>query len=130
MKDFIVLYNTAISSQNSQSLDYYIIRFLNLPIGKNSALSTIYSDMFVGRECSTSTPIGPFYDIAELDRYCFKITQDFNLKRIGLLELERYNRMVDETHNLTELKILLSKKCDYIENPDYRKRGILKSLLN
>ena len=130
MNDPIVLYDTVLSSQKAQPTNYHIVRFLNLPSEAHSALQKIYRDTFSGRDCPATPPIGPFSDMTGLDRYCFKITQQFNLKGIGLLELERYNRLVDETHHLMELKMILSKKCDYIENPDYKNAGILKRLLN
>ena len=124
MKELIVLYNA------TQSLNYHIVHLLNPPPGDGSSLQKIYREMFEGRKPRREPIFGPFKDIADLDRYCFKITQHFNLKGIGLLELERYNRIVEETHNLTEFKMILFKKCDYIENPDYRKTGLLKKLLN
>ena len=130
MKDFIALYSTTPSSQQEKSLDYYIIRFFNLPSHNPSMLQKTYRNMFPEREHSSKFPIGPFYDITELDRYCFQTVQQFNLEGVGLLDLERYNRLLDEIHNLVELQMALSKKCDYIENPDYRKSGILNKLLN
>ena len=130
MKEVISLYSISPSHRKAQSSDYYIIRLFNPPTKDVTSLQRIYQGMFPKRESGNEMPIGPFYDVADLDRYCFKITQQFNLKGIGLLELERYNRLVEETHNLLELKTNLFKKCDYIENPDYKKVGILKRLLN
>ena len=130
MNDPMALYNTTPSHIKDRPFDYHIVHLLNPPLSSDSTLKKIYRSTFGEREPSEEMPLGPFCDIAELDRYCFKITQQFNLKGIGLLEIERYNRIVEEAHNLGELKTTLLKKCDYIENPDYRKTGILKRLLN
>ena len=129
MKDFIALYRATPGPTETTS-DYHIIRFLNLPSNRPSLLQKIYREMFAERKYPSQLPIGPFHNVAELDRYCFQTIQQFNLQGIGLLDLERYNRLINETHNLKELKMILSKKCDYIENPDYKRSGILKRLLN
>ena len=122
MKDFMVIYN------NSEESEYNIVRWINSPFSNNNHWQEIYREMFAGRACSNS--IGSFRDITELDRYCFKIIQHYNLPGIGLLEREKYNRIIEGVHNFQELKEGLLKKCDYIENPEYKKAGILQRLLN
>ena len=128
MSKVIVIYSGRVSGGGPPA--WFIVHFYNrpelLPVAKE-----LYQKV-LGRPTrpSANALVGPFTETEELDRYTFHLCQHLNLKEIGLLSLEKYNLIIEEVHNTTEFQKSLLCHCDTIENPDYKKKGLLSSLVS
>jgi len=79
-----------------------------------------------------SNYIGPFKDMVELNQYSFRVCDQRNASKINLFSVNDFNATLGEVSNVEELKELLARSGNSIENISKtgKKSGLLGKIFS
>lgn len=89
----------------------------------------LYNDQYT-HPCHGRKSIGPFESLEELNKFSFKLCEEFDFSFISLISSGEYNAVLESVVDADELLAKLVQSGNILENIDRGKKSIFKKLFH
>jgi len=94
-------------------------------------LEKIYIDIFGEPSIPFENKLGPFVSIDEIKRFGYKLCLEIEVERVYFLSVEKYNMVVQQTHQIKDLNKALLDQAEFLDNLERKnKLNLLDRIFN